>query len=342
MNINRLEPARALWHGWKRLAFTSQTLFQRKQYVTCCAPEYEPGEDETLVLFCAEKALPPIPKKIWMYWDNEYLPISLRLNIEKLRKDNADHDVHVINRRTVKEVLPDFIFTSSQLTPQQKSEVIRLELLLRYGGIAIDCHTLLFEDLAWVHRAHAARAMDVIGYYHAPFTVNYLAPVMESGFIAAAPNNPFIREWQKHYAPIKHLGAKNYYHELTKRDDFALLTQQIADPQRHLGALAQQVAMREYRRVNLSLRKGEANVWLHAQQSGGHSETLARAVLFNLRPATPPSAIALSGEDRRYLDFNLRIGNYSRHSLLGAMMQAQRNAIKTGITPPQSARVTSG
>ncbi|WP_343464378.1 capsular polysaccharide synthesis protein [Pantoea sp.] len=342
MNKNRLEPARALWHGWKRLAFTSQTLFQRKQYVTCCAPEYQPDEEENLVLYSAEKTLPPIPKKIWMYWDNENLPLSLRLNIEKLRKDNADHDVYVLNRMTVKEVLPDFIFTSSQLTAQQKSEVIRLELLLRYGGIAIDCHTFLFEDLTWVHRAHAARAMDVIGYYNAAFTVNYLAPVMESGFIAAAPNNPFIREWQKHYAPIKHLGAKNYYHELSKRDDFVLLTQQIADPQQHLGALAQQVAMREYRRVNLSLRKGAAHGWLYPQLRGGSSQTLARAVLFNLRPATPPPAIALSGEDRQYLDFNLRIGNYSRHSLLGAMMQAQRGTVKTGVIPPQSARVTNG
>lgn len=342
MNKNRLEPARALWHGWKRLAFTSQTLFQRKQYVTCCAPEYQPDEEENLVLYSAEKTLPPIPKKIWMYWDNENLPLSLRLNIEKLRKDNADHDVYVLNRMTVKEVLPDFIFTSSQLTPQQKSEVIRLELLLRYGGIAIDCHTFLFEDLTWVHCAHAARAMDVIGYYNAAFTVNYLAPVMESGFIAAAPNNPFIREWQKHYAPIKHLGAKNYYHELSKRDDFVLLTQQIADPQQHLGALAQQVAMREYRRVNLSLRKGAAHGWLYPQLRGGSSQTLARAVLFNLRPATPPPAIALSGEDRQYLDFNLRIGNYSRHSLLGAMMQAQRGTVKTSVIPPQSARVTNG
>ncbi len=342
MNKNRLEPARALWHGWKRLAFTSQTLFQRKQYVTCCAPEYQPDEEENLVLYSAEKTLPPIPKKIWMYWDNENLPLSLRLNIEKLRKDNADHDVYVLNRMTVKEVLPDFIFTSSQLTAQQKSEVIRLELLLRYGGIAIDCHTFLFEDLTWVHRAHAARAMDVIGYYNAAFTVNYLAPVMESGFIAAAPNNPFIREWQKHYAPIKHLGAKNYYHELSKRDDFVLLTQQIADPQQHLGALAQQVAMREYRRVNLSLRKGAAHGWLYPQLRGGSSQTLARAVLFNLRPATPPPAIALSGEDRQYLDFNLRIGNYSRHSLLGAMMQAQRGTVKTSVIPPQSARVTNG
>ena len=55
-----------------------------------------------------------------MYWDNEYLPKSMALNIQQLRQDNPDHQVYVLNRLTLKEVLPDFIFTSTQLSEQQK------------------------------------------------------------------------------------------------------------------------------------------------------------------------------------------------------------------------------
>ncbi|NIE52562.1 mannosyltransferase [Pantoea sp. Ap-870] len=321
MTKKRLQPALTLWQHWQRIAFTGQTLLQKKQHTALCAPEYDPSEEDNIVLLSGEKALPEIPKKIWMYWDNEYLPKSMALNIQQLRQDNPDHQVYVLNRLTLKEVLPDFIFTSTQLSEQQKSEVIRLELLLRYGGIAIDCSTLLFEDLSWVHRAHQERRMDVIGYYREIATVNYLAPVIENWFLAAAPNNPFIREWQKQYAPIKHLGAHNYFNELAKRDDFALLTQKIAEPAQQLGSLAQQAAMREHRRVNLYLRKCEANAYYYQRLNNWQSDAFAHTVLFHQRPHTPPPVIKLSGIEQLHLDFNLRLGNYNRRSLLGAMMQ---------------------
>lgn len=321
MNKQRLQPARRLWQHWKRIAFTSQTFFQKKQHNALCAPEYDPSEEDNIVLFSGEKALPEIPRQVWMYWEDEYLPKSLQLNIEKIRRDNPDHRVHLLNRVTVKEVLPDFIFTSVQLSAQQKSEVIRLELLLRYGGIAIDCSTLLFEDLSWVHQTHQARGMDVIGYYRENATANYLSPVIENWFIAAAPNNPFIREWQKQYAPVKHLGEQNYFSELSKRDDFALLQQKMTEPQQQLGSLAQQAAMREYRRVNLYLRKCEANAYYYQRLSNWQSEAFARAVLFHQRPHTPPPVIKLSGNEQLHLDFNLRLGHYNRSSLLGMLMQ---------------------
>ncbi|ORM68986.1 mannosyltransferase [Pantoea wallisii] len=321
MNIKYLRPARMLWQHWKKIAFTSQTFLQKKQHSALCAPEYDPSEEDNIVLLSGQKALPDIPKIVWLYWDNEYLPTSLRLNIQKIRCDNPDHKVHLLNRATVTEVLPDLVFSSTQLSAQQKSEVIRLELLLRFGGIAIDCSTLLFEDLSWVHRIHHERNMDVIGYYCENATLNYLAPVMENWFIAAAPNNPFIREWQKQYAPIKHLGANNYFSELSKRDDFALLMQKMPEPQQQLGSLAQQAAMREYRRVNLYLRKGEANAWYYQRLNNWKSEAFAHAILFQQRPVTPPPVIKLGGNEQLHLDFNLRLGHYNRSSLLGVMMQ---------------------
>ena len=44
-------------------------------------------------------------------------------------------------------------------------------------------------------------------------------------------------------------------------------------------------------------------------------------MLFHQRPHTPPPVIKLSGLEQLHLDFNLRLGNYNRRSLLGAMMQ---------------------
>ena len=107
MNKKRLQPALTLWHNWKRLAFTSQTFLQKKQHNALCAPEYDPSQEDNIVLLSGEKDLPEIPKKVWMYWDNEYLPKSMALNIKKIRQDNPDHEIHLLNRLTIKEVLPD-------------------------------------------------------------------------------------------------------------------------------------------------------------------------------------------------------------------------------------------
>jgi hypothetical protein len=315
-------PAHKLWRNWKRISFTSQMLWHKKKYSAIGAPEYDPGQEENVVLISQQKALPAIPKIVWMYWHDDHLPASVSLNISKIRRDNPDHDVYLITKKTLSQWLPDLNFTSADLTLAHKSAIIRLELLQRYGGIGVDCCTLLFENLSWVHKVHQDRPMDLIGYYRERATINYLSPVTESWFLAAAPQNPFIREWLKQLAPIKNIGIQIYLHELKKRDDFYLIEQNIDDPSRSILSLAQQVAVKEYRRVNLYLRKGEANAWLYQGLHAGSSAALARSVLFHLRPDTPPPVIMLTGHDRLHLDFNLRLGFYNRSSLMGEMVQA--------------------
>ncbi|HAI05110.1 MAG TPA: mannosyltransferase, partial [Pantoea sp.] len=219
-----------------------------------------------------------------------------------------DHQVYLITQHTLSQWLPDLDFISSDLTLAHKSEIIRLELIHRYGGIGIDCSTLLFEDLAWVHRVHLERSMDLIGYYREQSTLNFLAPVIESWFVAAAPQNPFIREWLKQLAPVKNVGIQNYFQELKKRDDFPMIVQNIDNPSRQLLSLAQQVAMREYRRANLYLRKGEANAYYYQRLHADSSRAFAHSVLFQQRPQTPPPITKLTGNERLHADFHLRLG----------------------------------
>jgi len=302
-------------------------LWNKKQQSHCQAPEYDPGQEDNVVLVAQQKDLPEIPKIVWMVWHNDNLPASMALNISKIRRDNPDHQVYLITQRTLSQWLPELHFISADLTLAHKSEIIRLELLHRYGGIGIDCSTLLFEDLAWVHRAHEARSMDLIGYYREQSTLNLLAPVIENWFLAAPPQNPFIREWLKQLAPVKNVGIRNYFHELKKRDDFPLIVQNMDNPSRQLLSLAQQVAMREYRRANLYLRKGEASAWYYQRLHADSSSAFAQSVMFHQRPQTPPPIIKLTGNERLHLDFNLRLGLYNRSSLIGEMMQTTPPAL---------------
>ncbi|MGJ0192351.1 glycosyltransferase family 32 protein [Pantoea sp. RRHST58] len=322
MNPYRQHPAHALWRSWKRVSFSSQMLWQKKKHGALSAPEYDASQEENLVILSAEKAPEAIPKTIWMVWLDDQLPPSLRLNINQLRQDNPDHTLHLVTQRTLAQWLPEMTFISADLTPAHKSEIIRLELLHRFGGIGIDGGTLLFEKLDWVHQVQQDKPMDVIGYYRENSTLNFLSPVIEGWFIAAAPGNAFIREWLKQLAPIKNLGVQNYINDLKKRDDYPLIVQKIHHPAQAVLSLAQQVAVKEYRRVNFHLRKADANAWFYQQLHAGNSDAFACSVLFRQRPQTPPPVICLSGDERLHLDFNLRIGLYNRASLLGEMMQA--------------------
>lgn len=63
MTKKRFQPALTLWQHWQRIAFTGQTLLQNKQHTALCAPEYDPSEEDNIVLLSGEKALPEIPKK---------------------------------------------------------------------------------------------------------------------------------------------------------------------------------------------------------------------------------------------------------------------------------------
>ncbi|WP_316044366.1 MULTISPECIES: capsular polysaccharide synthesis protein [Pantoea] len=327
MSLHRQRPAHKIWRNWKRISFSSQMLWNKKRHGLFSAPEYDPGQEENVVLISQQKSLPEIPKIVWMYWHNDQLPTSMALNISKIRRDNPDHQVYLITRHTLPQWLPDLDFITADLTLAHKSEIIRLELIHRYGGIGIDCSTLLFEDLGWVHRVHQERSMDVIGYYCEQSTLNFLAPVLESWFVAAAPQNLFIREWLKQLAPVKNVGIQNYFQDLKKRDDFPMIVQNMDNPSRQLLSLAQQVAMREYRRANLYLRKGEANAYYYQRLHADSSSAFAHSVLFQQRPQTPPPIIKLTGNERLHLDFNLRLGLYNRRSLMGEMMQQTAPAL---------------
>lgn len=311
-----------LWRQWEKLAFTSRMLWTIKQHRAMSAPEYDPALEQDVVLIAEPKALPAIAKKVWMYWPGDRLPASVALNVSKIRRDNPDHEIHLLTYQTLGQWLPDVAFVSSDLTPQLKSEIIRLELLLRYGGISIDCNTLLFDDLAWVHQAQSEQPMDMIGYYRQQSTANAHRPVIETGFIAAPAQNPFIRQWLKQLAPLKYVGRKNYLLELMKRSDFSAVQQNLNHPAEELTALAHQLAMDEHRRVNTRLRKAEASVGYYQNVHAGSNDACVRCVLFQQRPLTPPPVIRLSDSERAHLDFNLRLRFYNRASLVGEAMHS--------------------
>ena len=105
MTSHRQGPAHKIWCNWKRIAFSSQMLWNKKQQSLCQAPEYDPGQEDNVVLIAQQKDLPDIPKIVWMVWHHDHLPKSMALNISKIRRDNPDHQVYLITQRDRKSVV---------------------------------------------------------------------------------------------------------------------------------------------------------------------------------------------------------------------------------------------
>ncbi len=327
MNKKLHQQARKNWHNVKKVSFTLKMLINKHAVQEISAPEYDASLERDITITSENKALAAIPKVVWMYWHDTHLPASITLMTEKIRRDNPDHEINLLNKATLNRYLPDLIFSSSDISVPHQSDVIRLELLCRYGGIWMDCSMLLFENLSWVHECHEKNSRDLIGYYREVSTVNPQSPIIESWFLAAPQHNPFIQEWLKHLSPIKTLGSKQYFDKMRKRDDYDSLVQKITDPPYLLVYLAQQAAMKEYKHFNIFARKCEANAFYYQRLHGWNSAKFACLIMFNKRPTTPPPIIKLTGNERLHIDFNLRLGFYNPHSIFGELTHFKPSVI---------------
>jgi len=137
-------------------------------------------------------------KIIWSYWhDPTNIPYIVTLAILTWKKHNPDYTIHFMNQNNftefvdINELPPIF----SSLNPTEKTDVLRLYLLYKYGGIWIDSSILITQPLApvWDNQ------YDVGGYWLPGFTTNNDKKVFESWFISAPKESKLILEWRNEF-----------------------------------------------------------------------------------------------------------------------------------------------
>lgn len=114
----------------------------------------------------------PLPRVIWLLWLQgwDVAPELVRACAETWRRHNPGWTVRLLDRASLADVLPDMIpdgafaaLAGKTLEPEAMSDVIRIELLARYGGVWADATTYCLEPLD-----------------------DWLAPRMTAGFFAFA------------------------------------------------------------------------------------------------------------------------------------------------------------
>jgi hypothetical protein len=128
-----------------------------------------------------------IPKIIWAYWDSDEIPEIVKLSIQSWKKTSPQYKINFMNQKNIESIisLPENWKT---LPPYRQSDIIRLRLLEKYGGVWIDASTILLEDL------DKFISKDNLTLFITPSS-SLENPVFENWFISAPQNNKVIKLW---------------------------------------------------------------------------------------------------------------------------------------------------
>lgn len=142
-------------------------------------------------------------KTIWTYWDQgiDKLPVFNRLCIATWAHHNPDWPIIVLDRSSLFNYLdPGDVPESwrSIDTAQSKSNLVRLALLSRYGGVWMDSSILLqqgLDDLVWDQIEQ--NSLELSGFSIRNFSRNNEDDVMETWFIACPAGSMLVRLWHE-------------------------------------------------------------------------------------------------------------------------------------------------
>lgn len=141
-----------------------------------------------------------IPKIIWTYWDNS-IPLSVVKLINEWEYLNPSWKVIILTNKNLSRFLktnelPEKFFDGIE-TPQYSSDIVRISILIKYGGVWLDASIKLLNSLDWVIDEFNKKNIDYLGYQMPSFTTNIHKPIIESWFIASKPNTIFLKDVYK-------------------------------------------------------------------------------------------------------------------------------------------------
>ena len=273
--------------------------------------------DDDIILDRASKPIIPIPKRIWVYWDTPLVPVLVQATIARLRALNPDHELTLLDQNTVRDLVDTDILDRPDMLPAHKSDIVRLELLDRYGGIWIDATCIFSESLDWVHVARQDHAADFIGYYREEASTDLSSPILENWFLCAEPRNRFNAEWLIELRRIHSTGIAAYYAELSARSDFSQLHQKVKRPEYLVAYVASQVVARRLGDINMVLRRSESSAYFYQDAVRWNRERVAATLCRFQAPEIPMPVIKLTHSNRYLLPPLIKRRLVRRDSILG-------------------------
>jgi mannosyltransferase OCH1-like enzyme len=139
-----------------------------------------------------------VPKIVHMYWHTPDMPGFIVDCIQSVKNANPEWDVRIYHKYDIEEHasgdVPEFVYRKYNLPKfrdvyvKYVSDWFRLYVMYKYGGVYIDMGCICINgfdtliDMTYPHLQGNNSFIDAFD-------------CMENGFLAAAPADPFIKEW---------------------------------------------------------------------------------------------------------------------------------------------------
>jgi len=254
-----------------------------------------------------------IPKKIWTFWNGE-IPNVVNKCINTWKKYNPEYKITLLNKENLSQYLPELDISNMKNidSDARLSDIIRLNILAKEGGIWSDASIICLQPFDWINDLHNKEDSEFVGYYIDSFTIPQYkdkSPVIESWFFACVPQSKFVCDWRDEFSKITKFNSINDY--LNDLKSQSVNFQNIAMPNYLTIHISAQKVLQGNKKYKLSLVKAEDDAFKYLTQNGWDSKkAIKNLVDCTNEPIKSTSScsflqgkiIKLRGDERKEID----------------------------------------
>jgi hypothetical protein len=168
-----------------------------------------------------------LPKKIWIFWDNETLPKDIKLIYDNNIKILDGWDIKMLNNNNVKDYIDVDSFPNNYKNagPAHKSDLIRLKLLEKYGGVWMDAGIIINskDELEKLHKDTLENQYELTAFTLDEKDANYTYhQYIENWFLIAPQNSNVISIWLKEFENAFTIGFDEYTNYIKAKPNIKL------------------------------------------------------------------------------------------------------------------------
>lgn len=278
------------------------------------------------IFFNSEPNKALIPKIIWIFWYDEEIPELVKKCIINIKNLHPDFEVRILDKNTVSNFIEIDLNNLVSKIPKlaNLSDLVRLKLLSKYGGVWLDASIILTErvDKFFLEQD---KACDLIAFYNKNRTQNSKILVIENWMLAAPPNSLFINTWLKYFSPIEELGSLNLYEQYKKLPNSKDLIKGLDNPLYQMAYIAAKLAFIDvkYSR-NLLFHSCDESAFAVQFHSGWRTRSCTVNFYLNDKFINSP-IFKLANGDRKYYDFLKRFNLINSKSIIGLFLESMNN-----------------
>ncbi len=270
-----------------------------------------------------------VPRTIWSYWGGEPSECA-----EACRRSWNDHragfDIHVLTADTLHRFLPNFPDLPDGIPEQKKSNLVRLMLLERYGGIWMDYSTVMRSSIDWAVSLTERNGCEMMAFYNEfydEYRVDHERPIIENGFLVAMMGSTFIADWRETYQNC--ILSKDYKLFFRNQNNFNELTSNFVQKKRDyidyfVCYIAGQYVMLNSQNYRILMVNAEDEYY-----SCSYGLTPPRSkrkfaeelLLRTFNEGEPSRLVKVTGHHRAAIDEHIKYGCYRRDSIIGNYMK---------------------